>query len=186
MKLYIKNMVSFRCIMLVKEELHQLGLENVLVELGVVEIAEDFTPDQREQLKTNLLRSKLELIDDKKNILVERIKHAVIAMIYHSDDMPATNYSKYLSEKLNYDYTYLSNIFTDVKRMTVQHFIILHKIERVKELLNYDELTLSEIAHKLHYSSVSHLSKQFHKVTGLSPSDYKLLKQKHRNNLENV
>jgi AraC-like DNA-binding protein len=186
LKLYIKYMVSLRCKMIVKEELKKLGLKYVIVELGMVEIMEDITQKQHNQLKINLLKSGLELLDDKKVILIEKIKNVVIEMVHYSDELPKVNYSDYLSEKLNYDYTYLSNIFSEVKGITLQQFIIIHKIERVKELLLYDELNLSEISYKLNYSSVSHLSKQFKKVTGLSPSFYRQLKQKRKENLENL
>jgi len=186
MKLYIKYMVSLRCKMLVKEELKKLGLHYVIVDLGMVEILEDITQEQRYLLRENLLRSGLELLDDKKSILIERIKNVIIEMIHYSDEVPKVNYSDYISEKLGHDYTYLANIFSEVTGMTIQQFIIIHKIERVKELLLYDELSLTEISYKMFYSSVSHLSKQFKKVTGLSPSFYKQLKQKRRNNLENA
>lgn len=179
-------MVSLRCKMMVQEELKQLGLHEILVDLGMVEIRENITNEQREQLKTNLMSSGLELLDDKKAILIEKIKNVIIEMIHYSDELPTTNYSDYISEKLEYDYTYLSNIFSEVKGMTIQQFIIIHKIEKVKELLLYDELNLTEISYMLHYSSVAHLSNQFKKVTGLSPSFYKKLKQKRRGNLENL
>lgn len=179
-------MVSLRCKMLVKEELKKLGLRYVVVDLGVVEILEDITQAQHEQLKTNLLRSGLELLDNKKAILIEKIKNVITEMIHYTDELPKVNFSEYISEKLNHDYTYLSNIFSEVKGITIQQFIIIHKIERVKELLLYDELNLTEISYKLHYSSVAHLSNQFKKVTGLSPSFYKQLKQKRMGNLENV
>jgi AraC-like DNA-binding protein len=178
-------MVSIRCKMAVKEELKKLGLRYVIVDLGMAEIMEDITLQQREQLKENLLKSGLELLDNKKSILIEKIKNVITEMI-HSDELPKINYSDYISKKLNYDYTYLSNIFSEVKGMTIQQFIIIHKIERVKELLLYEELNLTEISYKLHYSGVSHLSKQFKKVTGLSPSFYKQLKQKRQGNLENA
>lgn len=186
MILYIKFMVSLRCKMLVKEELQKLGLEYVLVDLGMVETLQDITPEQRTVLKTNLEKSGLELLDDKRAILIEKIKNVIVEMIHHSDALPKVNYSEYLSEKLNYDYTYLSNIFSEVQGITLQQFIIIHKIERVKELLLYDELNLTEISYKLHYSSVAHLSNQFKKITGLSPSFFKQLKQKRNNNLENL
>ncbi len=178
-------MISLRCKMLVKEELLKLGLHHVSIDLGVVEILEDITEQQYSKLKINLLKSGLELLDDKKSILIDKIKNVVIEMIHYSDELPKINYSDYISEKLNYDYTYLSNIFSEVKGITIQQFIIVHKIEKVKELLLYDELNLTEISYKLHYSSVAHLSNQFKKITGLSPSFYKQLKQK-RNNLENL
>lgn len=172
--------------MIVKEELTKLGLHFVIVDLGMVETLEDITELQREQLKVNLLKSGLELLDDKKSILIEKIKNIIIEMIHYTDEIPRVNYSEYISEKLKYDYTYLSNIFSEVKGITIQQFIIIHKIERVKELILYDELNLSEISYKLHYSSVAHLSNQFKKVTGLSPSFFKKLKQKRRGNLQNL
>jgi AraC-like DNA-binding protein len=171
--------------MMVKEELIKLGLHYVIVDLGMVEIMEDITEAQREQLKKSLLRSGLELLDDRKSILIEKIKNVITEMIHYSDEVPKVNYSDFISEKLNYDYTYLSNIFSEVKGITIQQFIIINKIERVKELLLYNEFNLTEISHKLHYSSVAHLSNQFKKVTGLSPSYYKQLKQKRESNLEN-
>jgi AraC-like DNA-binding protein len=186
MKLYIKFMVSLRCKMIVKEELHKLGLNFVSLDLGVVETMEDITKTQHDILKASLLRSGLELLDDKKSILIEKIKNVITELIHYSDELPHVNYSDYISEKLGYDYTYLSNVFSEVKGITIQHFIITNKIERVKELLLYDELTLTEIAYKLHYSSVAHLSNQFKKITGLSPSFFKQLKQKRQGNLENL
>jgi AraC-like DNA-binding protein len=179
-------MVSQRCKMMVKAELKKLDLRYVVVDLGLVEILEDITSAQREQLKENLLKSGLELLDDKKSILIEKIKNTITEMIHHSDELPILNFSEFISKKLNYDYTYLSNIFSEVKGITIQQFVIINKIERVKELLLYDELNLTEISYKLHYSSVAHLSNQFKKVTGLSPSFFKQLKQKRKSNLENM
>jgi AraC-like DNA-binding protein len=178
-------MVSLRCKMVVKDELAKLGLHSVVVELGSVEIAEEISIEDREKLRINLLRSGLELMEDKRSILIEQIKGVIIEMIHYSEEAPKVNYSDYISEKLAYDYTYLSNIFSEVKGITIQQFIIINKIERVKELLLYDELNLTEIAYKLNYSSVAHLSNQFKKITGLSPSFYKQLKQKRNINLEN-
>lgn len=186
MKLYVKYMVSLRCKMLVKEELKKLGIPYLSVDLGLVETNEDITQEQHDLLNENLLKSGLELLDDKKSILIERIKNVIVEMIHYSDELPKSNYSDYISEKLGYDYTYLSNIFSEVKGITIQQFIILHKIEKVKELLLYDEMTLSEISYKLHYSSVAHLSSQFKKITGLTPTFYKQLKQKRNKNLEDV
>ena len=186
MNLYIKYMVSLRCKMLVKDELKKLGLHFVIVDLGTVEILEDITQTQHDELKKNLLKSGLELLDDKKSILIERIKNVIVEMIHYSDELPKVNYSDYISEKLNQDYTYLANIFSEVKGITIQQFIIIHKIEKAKELILYDELNLTEISYKLHYSSVGHLSNQFKKITGLSPSFYKQLKQKRMVNLENI
>jgi len=186
LKLYIKYMVSLRCKMIVQEELKKLGLHYIIVDLGMVEILEDISAEQTEHLKEKLLKSGLELLDNKKSILIEKIKNVITTMIHYNDELPKVNYSDYISQKLNYDYTYLSNIFSEVKGVTIQQFIIIHKIERVKELLLYNELNLTEISYKLHYSSVSHLSKQFKKITGLSPSYYKQLKEKRKGNLENM
>lgn len=186
MKLYIKYMVSLRCKMMVKEELKKLGLKYVIIDLGSVEILEDITEEQRLELKKNLLRSGLELLDDKKSILIEKIKNVITEMIHYTDEIPKVNYSDYISEKLGYDYTYLANTFSEVKGTTIQQYIILHKIEKIKELLLYDELSLTEISYRLHYSSVAHLSNQFKKVTGLTPSFYKQLKLKRKRNLENM
>lgn len=186
MKLYIKYMVSLRCKMVVKEELKKLGLRYAVVDLGMVEVMDDITQIQRDQLKENLLKSGLELLDSKKSILIEKIKNVITEMIHYSDEFPKVNYSDYISKKLGYDYTYMANTFSEVKGITIQQFIIIHKIERVKELLLYDELNLTEISYKLNYSSVAHLSNQFKKITGLSPSFYRQLKQKRKGNLENV
>lgn len=186
MKLYIKYMVSMRCKMAVKEELKKLGLHFIVVDLGEIEIMENISDTMREQLKTGLLNSGLELMDDKKAILIEKTKNLIIEMIHYADELPTVNYSEYLSEKLQYDYTYLSNIFSEVKGITIQQFIIIHKIERAKELMLYDELNLTEISYKLHYSSVAHLSNQFKKVTGLSPSHFKQLKDKRRSPIEDI
>jgi AraC-like DNA-binding protein len=179
-------MVSLRCKLLVKDELRNLGIEKVIIELGTVEILDNMTTLQLEQFRSNISRSGLELLDDKKSIIIERIKNVIIEMIHYSDEIPAVNYSEYISQKLGYDYTYLSNLFSEVKGITIQQFIIIHKIERVKELILYDELTLAEIAFKLHYSSAAHLSTQFKKMTGIAPSFYRKLQQKRSSNLENM
>lgn len=172
--------------MLVKEELKKLGLHYIVVDLGEVEIMENLTPEIRDQLMASLLESGLELMDDKRSILIERIKNVITEMIHYSDELPVTNYSDFISQKLQYDYTYLSNIFSEVKGITIQQFIIIHKIERVKELMLYDELNLTEISYKLNYSSVAHLSNQFKKITGLSPSQFKQLKDKRRKPIEDI
>lgn len=179
-------MVSLRCKLMVTDELMKVGLHATTVDLGVVEIPENISQEQHDRLRDNLLKSGLELLDDKKSILIEKIKNVITEMIHYSDELPNQNYSDYISEKLSYDYTYLSNIFSEVKGITIQQFIILNKIERVKELLLYDELNLTEISDKLHYSSVAHLSSQFKKVTGLTPSFFKKLKQARKKNLENL
>ena len=179
-------MVSNRCKMAVKVELHKLGLHFIVVDLGEVEIMENITAQQREQIKTALAGSGLELMDDKKSILIERIKNAVVEMIHHSDEMIKVNFSDYLSEKLNHDYTYMANLFSEVQGITIEHYIIAHKVERIKELIIYDELNITEIAWKMNYSSVAHLSNQFKKVTGLSPSHFKQLKDKKRSSIEEI
>ena len=179
-------MVSIRCKMIVKSELETLGLHYITVELGEVEIPGQLSVKKEKQLRAALRRSGLELMEDKKSILVEKIKNIIIEMVHYTDELPKTNFSDYLTKKLNHDYTYLSNLFSEVKGVTIEHFIIAHKIERVKELLVYNELTLSEIAWKLHYSSVAHLSNQFKKVTGLTPSFFKKIKHKRLNALENL
>ena len=146
---------------MVKEELEKMNIPFLVIDLGIVELQDKITQKQREQLNETLLSSGLELLDTKKSILIEKIKNVIIEMIHYSDESPKMNYSKYISQKLKYDYTYLSNLFSDVKGLTIQQFIITHKIERVKELLLYEELNLTEISAKLHYSSVAHLSNQF-------------------------
>lgn len=186
MKLYIKYMVSLRCKMYVKEELRKSKITFSAIDLGVVDIADDATPEQIEMFGLNLEKAGLELISDKKQILVEKIKNVIVEMVHYSDDEPKVNDSNYISEKLGYDYTYLSNIFTEVKGFPIQQFIIINRIERVKELLLYDELTLTEIAWRLHYSSVAHLSNQFKKVTGHTPTEFKSLENKKMRNLENL
>ncbi|MGA8853456.1 MAG: AraC family transcriptional regulator [Christiangramia sp.] len=186
MVLYIKYMVSLRCKMVVKEELKKLGLHYVSIDLGTVEILEEISSFQKKELEQNLLRFGLELLDDKRNILIEKIKSIIIEMIHYSEELPTVKYSDYISEKLGYDYTYLSNIFSEVKGITIQQYIIIHKIERVKELLLYGELNLTEISYQLNYSSVAHLSNQFKKITGLSPSYYKKLKKRRNQNLEDL
>jgi AraC-like DNA-binding protein len=185
-KLYIKYMVSIRCKMMVKSELEKLGLHYGVVDLGDVEVLGSITADQRSQLKTALLRSGLELMDDQRAMLIEKIKNVIVEMVHYTDEPPKTNFSDYLSEKLDYDYTYLANIFSEVTGTTIEKFIIAHKIERVKELLLYDELNLTEISYRLNYSSVAHLSNQFKKVTGLTPTFFKQLKRKRRITLDNV
>ena len=179
-------MVSIRCKMVVQSELDKLGLHYGKVNLGEVNLKGIITEEQREHLKTALLSSGLELMDDKKAILIEKIKNVVVEMVHYSDEPPKTNFSDFLSEQLKYDYTYLANLFSEVTGTTIEHFIIAHKIERVKELLIYDELNLTEISYLLNYSSVAHLSNQFKKVTGLTPTFFKHLKNKKINALDKV
>lgn len=179
-------MVSMRCKMVVKEELNKLGLHFIIVDMGVVDIMENITDEQRRQIRVALLKSGLELMDNKKAVLIEKIKTVIIEMVHYEDELPKINFSDYLSEKLNYDYTYLANLFSEVQGTTIEKFIIAHKIERVKELIIYDELNLTEIAWNMHYSSVAHLSNQFKKITGLTPSHFKKLKNKRRQAIEDI
>jgi AraC-like DNA-binding protein len=172
--------------MAVKEELTKLGLHFRVVDLGEVEIMETLSADQREALKAGLLASGLELMDDKRAILIEKIKITIIEMVHHSDGEMKLKFSNFLSEKLNHDYTYLANLFSEVQGTTIEQFLISHKVERVKELIIYDELNITEIAWKMNYSSVAHLSNQFKKVTGLSPSHFKQLKEKRRTPIEDI
>lgn len=171
-------MVSLRCKMVVKDAFKKLGIHYVSVNLGEINTQEDITDKQREKLKAILLKSGLELMDDKKAILIERIKNVVVEMVHYADDLPKTNFSDFLSAELKYDYNYLSNIFSETQGVTIEHYIILHKIEKIKELIIYNELNLSEIAWKLRYSSAAHLSSQFKKITGLTPSYFRSLKKK--------
>jgi len=186
MRLYIKYMVSIRCKMIVKAELDKLGLHYGVVDLGEVDVKESITAAQRERLKIVLLKSGLELLEDKRAMLVEKIKNLIIEMVHYTDEMPKIKNSNYISEKLNFDYTYLANLFSEATGTTIEHFIIAHKIERAKELLIYDELNLTEISYMLNYSSVAHLSNQFKKITGLTPTFFKQLKSHKRIALENV
>lgn len=186
MKLYIKNMVCIRCKMVVKDELTKLGLHYTSVELGEAEIIEEIDPALREAIKTALLKSGLELMTDKKSVLIQKIKNIIIELVHYSDEPLAINLSAFLSQELDHDYTYLANLFSEVQGTTIEQFFIGHKIERVKELLVYNELSLTEIAALMHYSSVGHLSAQFKKVTGLTPSYFKLLKEKRRTMLDEL
>lgn len=179
-------MVSIRCKMVVREVLKKMNLRYILVDLGTVEVMEDLTTVQRQVLKGALLQLGLELMDDKKTVLIEKIKNVIIDMVHYSEEMTKLKYSDYISQKLGQDYTYMSKLFSEAKGITIEQFIIAHKIERVKELILYDELNLTQISYRLNYSSVAHLSKQFKKVTGLTPSFFKQLKDKKRISLENV
>lgn len=171
-------MVSMRCKMVVKSELDKLGLHYTKIELGEVEVMENLTEEQLKLLKYSLLQSGLELMDNQKSILIEKIKNTILEMVLYNEEMPKINFSEHLSNKLKHDYTYLANLFSEVTGVTIEHYIIIHKIERVKELILFDELNLTEIAYKLNYSSVAHLSNQFKKITGLTPTFFKYLKNK--------
>lgn len=179
-------MVCIRCKIVVKDELSRLGLHYSDVELGEATIVENISAAMREKIKQALLRSGLELMDDKKSVLIQRIKNVIIELGHYSEEPLSINFSEYLSQKLSHDYTYLSNLFSQVQGTTIEQFIISHKIERVKELLVYNELNLTEIAYQMHYSSVAHLSTQFKKVTGLTVSHFKTLRDKRRTMLDNI
>lgn len=186
MKLNFKYMVSIRCKMLVKTELEKLGLAYNKVELGEAEIIENISSVKWDKLNAALKKSGIELMDDKKSILIEKIKLVIIELVHYSEDPPEINFSDYLSQKLHYDYTYLANLFSESQGVTIERFLIAHKIERIKELIVYDELNISEIAWKMGYSSVAHLSNQFRKITGLSPSSFKKVKDKRLSTLEDI
>lgn len=179
-------MVSNRCKIAVKEELKKLGLHFIMVDLGVIEIMETITNEKRLLLKQGLQKSGLELMEDKKAIIIEKIKNTIVQLIHHSDAVIKINFSNYLAEKLEHNYTYLANLFSEVQGTTIEQFIISHKVERIKELIIYGELNITEIAWKMNYSSVAHLSSQFKKVTGLSPSHFKKMKDKRRSPIENI
>lgn len=179
-------MVSIRCKMAVKDVFNNLGILFSNVELGEVEITEILTAKKLKDLKMSLLNIGFELIEDKRVILIERIKNIVIDMVHHSDNQIKVNFSDYLSEKLKYDYTYMANVFSEVQGITIEQFIISHKVERIKEYIIYDELNMTEIAFKMNYSSVAHLSGQFKKVTGLTPTYFKKLKMRRLEPIENI
>jgi AraC-like DNA-binding protein len=172
--------------MVVKEELTKLGLPFNSVDLGQVELMGNISDEQINQFRSALLKYGLELMDDKKSVLIQKIKNVIIEVVHYSEEPLPIKFSEFLSQKLNHDYTYLANLFSEVQGTTIEKFFIAHKIERVKELLVYDEITLTEIAYRMHYSSLAHLSTQFKKVTGLTPSHFKALKGKRRSMLEDV
>lgn len=171
-------MLSIRCIMMVSALLAKLGIENIEVNLGEVEISENLPPYKYHQLKLALSELGLELMDDKKSILIEKIKKVIIELVYYSAEEPEINFSEFLSKKLQYDYTYLSNLFSELEGITIEKFLITHRIELAKQLIEYGELNLTEISWKLHYSSVAHLSNQFKKLTGITPSYYRQMNYK--------
>jgi len=190
MVLYIKNMVCDRCKMVVSQELEKLGLHPLKVTLGEVTLQEDSLSDEiQDRLDTSLVNLGFERIDDRKARLIEAIKSKIIEMIHYSDRLDRKfNWSDVLSQEMHYEYNYLSNLFSSVEGITLEQYIIRQKIERVKELLFYDELNLSEIADRLGYSSVAHLSGQFKKVTGLTPSQMKNSREidQNRKSLDNL
>lgn len=174
MRLYIRNMVCNRCKLVVNQELQNLGLHPLRIELGEVELAEkQLSKTIKTQLTQRLNELGFELIDDKKSRLIEKIKTLVIELVHHSEERTNLKNSEYIAAELQYDYSYLSKLFSEVEGITIEQYLILQKTEKVKEMLVYDELSLSDIADRLGYSSVAHLSAQFKKVTGLTPSFYK-------------
>lgn len=186
MKLFIKNMVCSRCKMVVETELAKAGLTPLSVELGEVEIAGEPTQGVLNNLDENLKHLGFEIIDDRKSRVIEQIKNAIVSLIHHSGELLHVNLSDHLAEKLNLDYGYLSSLFSEVEGGTIEKYFIAQKIEKVKELIMYDELTLSQIANELGYSSVAHLSSQFKKQTGLTPSFYRTVKENKRRNIEDL
>jgi len=186
MKIYIKNMVCNRCIMVVKNELDKLGFKTVNISLGEVELAIDLTESKKISLNNHLKTLGFELIDDKKSRIIEQIKSFIIEIIQQNNGELKSNLSDFLSNNLNHDYTYLSNLFSEVEGTTIEKYYIAQKIEKVKELLVYDELSLSEIAFQMNYSSIGYLSNQFKKVTGLTPTHFKNIKENKRKPLDEV
>ena len=184
--LFIKNMVCDRCIMVVQNELDKLGLDAKNVKLGEVTLTKEITPTEKEALVKTLEPLGFEVIDDKKGRIIEKIKNIIIDLVHHQDSDVKTNLSDVLSDKLHHDYNYLSNLFSEVEGTTIEKYFIAQKVEKVKELLVYDELSLSEIANRLNYSSVAYLSNQFKKVTGLTPSHFKQIKEDKRKPLDKV
>ncbi|GGH74998.1 AraC-like DNA-binding protein [Filimonas zeae] len=186
MKLFVKNMVCDRCIMVVKDQLQKNNLTPVQVTLGEIELPQAPAPQQLQQLETDLKALGFEIMDDRKSRMMEKIKNIIIGLVHRSDEKPSANLSTIIAAELHYDYNYLSALFSEVEGITIEKYFIRQKIERVKELLVYDEYTLSEIAGQLGYSSVAHLSSQFKQVTGLTPSHYKSVGNNKRNPLDKV
>ena len=186
MRLYIKYMVSRRCKIVVEQQLNKLGIKAIAIHLGEIELKDELTAVQFAEIKEALSCSGLKVMEDRKSILIEKIKTVIINMIHHSEHLPSTTFSVYLAKELDYNYTYLASLFSGTVGTTIEQFIIIHKIERAKELIMYNELNLTQIAEKLHYSGVAHLSYQFRKVTGLTPSFFKSLNPKKRKELENI
>jgi AraC-like DNA-binding protein len=186
MKLYIKNMVCNRCIMVVKSEFEKAGHKPISVELGEVVIGNELNESEKQQLQFSLQNLGFDIIDDRKSQLIERIKNLIVELVHQNHEQPKTNLSDYLGYRLHHDYHYLSNLFSEVEGTTIEKYFIAQKIEKVKELLVYDELSLSEIAYKLNYSSVAYLSSQFKRVTGLTPSHFKNIRSIKRKPLDEV
>jgi AraC family transcriptional regulator len=187
MHLYIKNMVCQRCKMVVKAELEKLGLHPIVVELGEVVIEEkQLTKEQQEQIPGALTAIGFELIDDKRSKLIEQIKTFIIDIVHYKEEQPRKNFSELISKHLHHDYSYISNLFSQVEGITIEQYIITQRIEKVKELLMYGELSLSQIAFQLGYSSTAHLSNQFKKLTGFTPSQFKQMGIQGRRSLDDI
>lgn len=179
-------MVCNRCITAVKAELTNAGLNVVSVDLGEAEILGEPSPGQLQQLDQSLRKIGFELIGDRKSRIIEQIKNEIVYIVHHSGEVLTTNLSSRLADKLHYDYTYLSNLFSEVESTTIEKYYIAQRIEKVKELLVYDELTLSQIADVMGYSSTAYLSSQFKKITGLTPTFYKSVKKTKRRNIDDL
>jgi len=186
MKLYIRNMVCRRCKMAVLSELDKLSIKPLSIELGEVELSEAISEEQKQSLSQGLHTLGFELIDDRKSKVIEKIKNLIVDLVHNKDNDLKTNLSHYLSTSVGHEYSALSNLFSEVEGMTIEQYFISQKIEKVKELLMYNELSLSEIAYQLNYSSVSHLSRQFKKVTGLTPTFFRNLKDRKRKQIEDL
>jgi len=186
MKLYVRNMACLSCKVVVKEALEELQIEPVKVELGEVETKQELTEAEKQKLNNKIKKVGLELLENKQGAIIEKIRKVVVDYVYHTEEKLITNFSDYLSKKLNYNYTYLANLFSEVEASTIEQYVIAMKIERIKELIMFDDMTLTEISYKLHYSSVAHLSAQFKKVTGLTPTHFKRLKNKRRIAIQNL
>jgi AraC-like DNA-binding protein len=186
MKIYVKNMACESCKIVVKEALEELDISPVKVELGEIEIKDNISEDEKRELNSKIKKAGLELLEKKQGVLIEKIRRAMIEYVYKSDEKPNIKFSAFLTKELNHSYTYLANFFSEVEATTIEQYIIALKIERIKELIIFGEDTFSEIAHKLHYSSAAHLSSQFKKATGLTPSHFKALKEKRRLTIQNI
>lgn len=186
MKLYVRNMACLSCKVVVKEALEELKIEPVKVELGEIETRKELSNNEMQQLNNKIKKVGLELLENKQGMIIEKIRKVVVDYVYHTEEKIITNFSDYLSEKLNYNYTYLANLFSEVEASTIEQYVIAMKIERIKELIMFEDMTLTEISYKLHYSSVAHLSSQFKKVTGLTPTHFKQLKNKRRIAIQNL
>jgi len=184
--LFIKNMVCNRCIMIVQNELDKFDLEVKNIRLGEVILDKEPTTEEKDKLEKALILLGFEVIDDRKSLIIEKIKNIIIDLVHHQDNDTKKNLSDILSSKLHHDYNYLSNLFSEIEGTTIEKYFIAQKIEKVKELLVYDELSLSEIAFRLNYSSVAYLSNQFKKVTGVTPSHFKQIREDKRKSLDKV